>query len=86
MSKFAKEMVDDYANKLYIGLTDAENKMVFDMFLKLCARHGIRVTILIPPFSEFSESIFRWSMWRKPEQLSGNIGRSMILKYWICTI
>ena len=32
MSKFTKEMVDDYANKLYIGLTDEENKMVLDEF------------------------------------------------------
>ena len=32
MSKFTKEMVDDYANKLLIGLTDDENKMVLDEF------------------------------------------------------
>ena len=32
MTKFTKEMVDDYANKLYIGLTDEENKMVLDEF------------------------------------------------------
>ena len=32
MSKFTKEMVDDYADKLYIGLTDEENKMVLDEF------------------------------------------------------
>ena len=32
MSKFTKEMVNDYANKLYIGLTDEENKMVLDEF------------------------------------------------------
>ena len=32
MSKFTKEMVDDYAAKLYIGLTDEENKMVLDEF------------------------------------------------------
>ncbi len=30
MSKFTKEMVDNYAEKLLIGLTDAENKMVLD--------------------------------------------------------
>ena len=30
MEKFTKEMVDDYANKLLIGLTDEENKMVLD--------------------------------------------------------
>jgi len=32
MSKFTKEMVDDYANKLLIGLTDEENKQVLDDF------------------------------------------------------
>ena len=30
MSKFTKEMVDEYAEKLLIGLTDEENKMVLD--------------------------------------------------------
>ena len=32
MSKFTKEMVDDYADKLLIGLTDEENQMVLDEF------------------------------------------------------
>ena len=32
MSKFTKEMVDDYADKLLIGLTAEENKMVLDEF------------------------------------------------------
>lgn len=32
MSKFTPEMVDDYAEKLLIGLTDEENKMVLDEF------------------------------------------------------
>ena len=32
MSKFTKEMVDSYADKLLIGLTDEENKMVLDEF------------------------------------------------------
>ncbi len=32
MKKFTKEMVDDYANKLLIGLTKEENKMVLDEF------------------------------------------------------
>lgn len=32
MSKFTKEMVDDYADKLLIGLTSVENKMVLDEF------------------------------------------------------
>ena len=31
-AKFTKEMVDDYANKLLIGLTPEENKMVLDEF------------------------------------------------------
>lgn len=32
MNKFTKEMVDDYADKLLIGLTEKENKMVLDEF------------------------------------------------------
>ncbi len=32
MSKFTKEMVDDYADKLLIGLTNEENQMVLDEF------------------------------------------------------
>lgn len=32
MTKFTKEMVDDYADKLLIGLTLEENKMVLDEF------------------------------------------------------
>ena len=32
MGKFTKEMVDDYADKLLIGLTDEENQMVLDEF------------------------------------------------------
>ena len=32
MGKFTKEMVDDYANKLLISLTDEENKMVLEEF------------------------------------------------------
>lgn len=32
MSKFTKEMVDDYAAKLLIGLTPEENKRVLDEF------------------------------------------------------
>lgn len=32
MNKFTKEMVDEYADKLLIGLTDEENKMVLDEF------------------------------------------------------
>ena len=31
-AKFTKEMVDDYADKLLIGLTEEENKMVLDEF------------------------------------------------------
>ncbi len=30
--KFTKEMVDDYAEKLLIGLTEEENQMVLDEF------------------------------------------------------
>ncbi len=32
MGKFTKEMVNDYADKLLIGLTPEENKMVLDEF------------------------------------------------------
>ena len=32
MSKFTKEMVDNYADKLLIGLTEEENKQVLDEF------------------------------------------------------
>lgn len=32
MAKFTSEMVDDYAEKLLIGLTKEENKMVLDEF------------------------------------------------------
>ena len=32
MSKFTKEMVDSYASKLLIGLTEEENKRVLDEF------------------------------------------------------
>ncbi|MDD6879611.1 MAG: aspartyl/glutamyl-tRNA amidotransferase subunit C [bacterium] len=32
MGKFTKEMVNDYANKLLIGLTEKENKLVLDEF------------------------------------------------------
>ncbi len=32
MGKFTKEMVDDYASKLLIGLTPEENKMVLNEF------------------------------------------------------
>ena len=32
MTKFTKEMVDSYADKLLIGLKDEENKMVLDEF------------------------------------------------------
>ena len=32
MSKFTKEMVNDYADKLLIGLTEEENQLVLDEF------------------------------------------------------
>ena len=32
MNKFTKEMVNSYADKLLIGLTEEENKMVLDEF------------------------------------------------------
>ncbi len=46
--KFTSEQVDSYADKLLIGLTDEENKMVLDEFedidsdiKKICAIEGI---------------------------------------------
>ncbi len=35
MSKFTKEMVDDLADKLLIGLNEEENKMVLDEFERI---------------------------------------------------
>ena len=35
MNKFTKEMIDDYADKLLIGLTAEENKMVLDEFQEI---------------------------------------------------
>lgn len=35
MGKFTSEMVDEYADKLLIGLTSEENKMVLDEFDKI---------------------------------------------------
>ena len=35
MGKFTKEMVNDYADKLLIGLTDEENNMVLSEFDKI---------------------------------------------------
>ena len=46
MSKFTKEMVDDYANKLLIGLTLDENKMVLDEFEEIDA--GLELLNEIP--------------------------------------
>ena len=41
MSKFTSEMVDDYADKLLIGLTKEENKMVLDEFEIIDSNIGI---------------------------------------------
>ena len=32
MGRFTKEMIDDYADKLLIGLTEEENRMVLEEF------------------------------------------------------
>ena len=50
MSKFTKEMVDDYADKLLIGLTPEENKMVLDEFDII--DHNIDLINEIPGISE----------------------------------
>ncbi len=41
MSKFTKEMIDDYAEKLLIGLTEEENKMVLDEFDEIDKNIGL---------------------------------------------
>lgn len=38
MSKFTKEMIDNYAEKLLIGLTDEENKTLLEEFQVIEAR------------------------------------------------
>ena len=50
MGKFTKEMVDDYADKLLIGLTPEENKMVLDEFDII--DHNIDLINEIPGISE----------------------------------
>lgn len=50
MSKFTKEMVDSYADKLLIGLTPEENKMVLDEFEVI--DKGIDLINDIPGISE----------------------------------
>lgn len=35
MNKFTKEMIDEYADKLLIGLTEEENKQVLDEFIEI---------------------------------------------------
>ncbi len=51
------EVMKNVSNKPYSD-TIAENKMVFDMYLKLCSRHNIKVTVFIPPFSDFFRKHF----------------------------
>lgn len=50
MKKFTKEMVDDYADKLLIGLTEEENKMVLDEFESI--DKNIELINKIPNISE----------------------------------
>ena len=38
MNKFTKEMINDYAEKLLIGLTDEENKTILEEFQVIEAR------------------------------------------------
>ena len=40
MKKFTKEMVDDYAEKLLIGLTPEENKMILDDEMVITTESG----------------------------------------------
>lgn len=51
------EVMKKTGNKPYPD-TVAENKMVFDMYMKLCSRHNIKTTVLLPPFSEFFREHF----------------------------
>ena len=48
--KFTKKMVDDYADKLLIGLTEEENKMVLEEFDIIDAQ--IDIINSIPDISE----------------------------------
>lgn len=50
MGKFTSEMVNDYADKLLIGLTEEENKMVLDEFEIIDA--NIDIINEIPNISE----------------------------------
>ena len=52
MSKFTKEMVDDYANKLLIGLTEEENELVLKEFDII--EHTMDLINEIPNISEVS--------------------------------
>ena len=51
------EEMKKISNKPY-SETIAENKMVFDMYLKLCKKHNIKVTVLLPPCSGFFREHF----------------------------
>lgn len=51
--KFTKEMVDSYADKLLIGLTEEENKMVLDEFEII--DKDIDIINQIPNISEVEE-------------------------------
>ena len=50
MSKFTKELVDSYAKKLLIGLTDEENEMVLGEFDII--DHNMELITKIPNISE----------------------------------
>ena len=50
MEKFTKEIVDDLADKLLIGLTDEENQMVLDEFSYI--DQNIDIINTIPNISE----------------------------------
>lgn len=50
MSKFTKELVDSYAEKLLIGLTDEENEMVLGEFDII--DHNMELITKIPNISE----------------------------------
>jgi aspartyl/glutamyl-tRNA(Asn/Gln) amidotransferase C subunit len=71
MSKFTKEMVDDYANKLLIGLTEEENKMVLDEFNII--DKDINIINSIPDIEKIEPMIFPIE---KPYELQEDIAEN----------
>ena len=60
MSKFTLEMIDDYANKLLIGLTEEEKKMIQEEFDSIDA--NMELINNIKGISEVDELSFPYEM------------------------